>query len=72
MEAMVLNLDGCHITLCGERAKVTLTWRGWLPQSDQIRAFKVEVEGQNALIEERCQAQGATGVRPWPGWKDHS
>lgn len=69
--SLPLLLDGCHFKLCGSACRVILTWRSWLSEAETVKAFKIETENLNSLIEERYSASGLQPIRTWPKWVEN-
>ncbi len=63
--SLQMNLDGCHIVLCGPRAKVTLTWRQWVPAADRVLGFQINVANLDALIRDKQAARTAQRPAAW-------
>jgi hypothetical protein len=68
VQTVNLNLDGCHIVLCGDRTKVVLTWRQCWPSGELVEAFRIGIQNFDDLNRERYAALRANRPVAWPSW----
>jgi hypothetical protein len=68
VQTVNLNLDGCHIVLCGDRTKVVLTWRQCWPSGELVEAFRIDIRNFDDLNRERYAARGSNRPVAWPSW----